>query len=80
MHQAVIVGEGTNKKRGNVGVKLCYSSVQERGRSPIVSDNTTTVHITSECVTNLSVQLLTPELASVRQRYIKQRKKENMKE
>lgn len=67
MRQAVTVGEGTNEKENN-RVKLYYSSVLERGRSAIVSDNTTTVHITCECVTNLSIQSLTPELASVRQR------------
>lgn len=66
MRQAVTVGEGTNKK-GDVRIKLYYSSVHDRESSPIVSDNTTAVHITSERVTNLSIQLLTPELASIRQ-------------
>lgn len=48
------VGEGRREKE-NIGVRLHYSSVEERGRSPSVGGDTTTEHITSECVTNLSV-------------------------
>lgn len=62
--------ERTEMRRA--GVKLHYSEVVNRGRSPAVSDNTTTVHITCERVTNLSIQPLTPELQSVRQQKIRQ--------
>lgn len=44
---------------GGTRVRLHYTSVAEGGRSPIVSDNTTTVHINTcdgERVTNLSVR------------------------